>query len=192
MYCFQDGSEVISIKREATDTQQQQQNSAVAISFTEVKAEVEVSCISLYPLLSRFSNTLCCKNTFVLCYTHNCTQYTHLNIFQTNARATETSHVLPSIATQQFPYHMFGLPFPLNCFHSTSYVCILCAFPGYVKIITCNFNSTCLCSNTQLWQLLGVCSRKNGGSEDICDSGRRVKLSVEWCVIYRVIYSLWA
>ena len=117
MYCFQDGSEVISIKREATDTQQQQQNSAVAISFTEIKAEEEVSCISLYPFLCRFSNTLCCQNTFVLCYTHDCTQYTHLNTFQTSGRATETFHVLPFIATQLFPYHMFGLPFPLNCFH---------------------------------------------------------------------------
>jgi len=51
MYCFQDGREVISIKCEATDTQQQQQNSAVAISFCEIKAEEEVSCISLYQLL---------------------------------------------------------------------------------------------------------------------------------------------
>jgi len=64
-----------------------------------------------------------------------------------------------------------GLPFPLNCFHSTSYVFIVCAFPGCVKIIPCNFNSTCLCSNTQLWPLLRVCSGKNGGSEDTCDSG---------------------
>ena len=69
MYCFQDGSEVISIKREATDTQQEQQNSAVAISFPEIKAEVEVSCISLYPFLIIFSNMLYCQNTFVLPYT---------------------------------------------------------------------------------------------------------------------------
>ena len=176
MYCFQDRSEVISIKCEATDTQQQQQNSAAAVLFPEINAEEEVSWISLYPLLCRFSNTLWCQNTFVLCYTHDCTQYTHLNVLQTSARATETSHVLPSIATQLFPYHMFGLPFPLNCFHSTSYACILCAFPGYVNIIPCNFNSTCLCSNTQLWPLLGVCSGKNGGSDDICDSSRYVKL----------------
>jgi hypothetical protein len=72
MYCFQDGSEVISIKREATDTQQQQQKSTVAITFPEIKAEEEVSCISLscvslYPLLSRFSNTLGSQNTFLLC-----------------------------------------------------------------------------------------------------------------------------
>jgi len=60
MYCFQDGSEVISIKREATDTQQEQQNCAVAISFTEIKAEEEVSCISLYPLLCGFSKILGC------------------------------------------------------------------------------------------------------------------------------------
>ena len=70
MYCFQDGSAVISIKCEATDTQQQQQNSAVAISFCEIRAEEEVSCISWYPLLCRFSNILFCQNTFVLCYTH--------------------------------------------------------------------------------------------------------------------------
>ena len=70
MYCFQDGSEVISIKREATDTQQEQQNSAVAISFRAIKAEEEVSCISLYPLLFIFSNMLHCQNTFVVCYAH--------------------------------------------------------------------------------------------------------------------------
>ena len=51
---------MISIKREATDTQQEHQNSAVAISFPEIKTEEEVSCISLYPLLWGFSNTLCC------------------------------------------------------------------------------------------------------------------------------------
>jgi len=117
MYCFQDGREVISIKREATDTQQQQQNSAVAISFTEIKTEEEVSCISLYSLFCGFSNPLGCQNTFVLCYTHDCTQYTHLNMFLTSARATETFHVLPFIATQLFPLYMFGLLFPLNCFH---------------------------------------------------------------------------
>jgi len=110
MYCFQDGSEVISIKCEATDTQHQQQESAVAISFPEIKAEVEVSCISLYPLLCRFSNILCCQNTFVLCYTHDCTHYTQINMFQTSARATETFHILPSIATQLFPYHMMVCP----------------------------------------------------------------------------------
>ena len=148
MYCFQDGSKVISIKHEATDTQQEQQNSAVAITFPEIKAEEEVSCIYLYPLLSGFLNILGWQNTFVLCYTHDCTQYTQLNMFQTSARATETFHVLPFIATQLFPYHMFCLPFPLNCFHSTSYVCNLCAFPGCVKIIPCNCNSSCLCSNT--------------------------------------------
>ena len=72
MYCFQDGSEVISVKREATDTQQEQEKSAVAITFPEMKAEEEVSCISLYPLLFRFSNTLCCQNTFIFCYAHEC------------------------------------------------------------------------------------------------------------------------
>jgi hypothetical protein len=56
MYCFQHGSEVIGIKREATDTQEEQQNSAVAITFTEIKGEEEVSCIALYPLLFVFSN----------------------------------------------------------------------------------------------------------------------------------------
>jgi hypothetical protein len=58
MYCFQDGSDVISIKREATDTQEELQNSAVAITFTEIKDEEEVSCIALYPLLFGFSNIL--------------------------------------------------------------------------------------------------------------------------------------
>jgi hypothetical protein len=72
MYCFQDGSEVISIKLEATDEQQeqqQQQHSAVAISFPSIKTEEGVSCISLYPLLFIYSNTLGCHNTFVLPYT---------------------------------------------------------------------------------------------------------------------------
>ena len=68
MYCFQDGSEVISIKCEATDTQQEQQNSAVAI-LPEIKAEDEVSCISLYPLLFRFSNILGHQNTCFVLYT---------------------------------------------------------------------------------------------------------------------------
>jgi hypothetical protein len=58
MYCFQDGSEVIGIKHEATDTQEEQQNSAVAITFTEIKGEEEVSCIALYPLLFGISNIL--------------------------------------------------------------------------------------------------------------------------------------
>jgi len=69
MYCFQDGSEVISIKHEATDTPQEQEKSAIAITFPEIKAEEEVSCIVLYPLLSGFSNIFACLNTFVLCYT---------------------------------------------------------------------------------------------------------------------------
>ncbi len=144
MYCFQDGSEVISIKCETADTQQEQQKSAVVITFTEIKAEEEVSWTSLYPLLFRFWNILGCQNTFALCYTHECTQYIHLNTFQTSARATETFHVLSFIPTELFPYHMFGLPFPVNCFHSTSYVCILRAFQGCVKIKPCDFNSACL------------------------------------------------
>ena len=133
MYCFQDGSEVISIKREATDTQQQQQNSAVAITFREIKAEEEVSCISLYALLSRFSNILCCQNTFVLCYTHDCTQYTHLNMFQTSARATDRHlpcsalhchsavsipHVWFALPTELFPFHilcLYSLCIPRMC-----------------------------------------------------------------------------
>ena len=124
-------------------------------------------------------NILCCQNPFVLCYTHDCTQYTRLNMFQTSARGTETFHVPLFIVTPLFPYHMFGLPFPLNCFHSTSYVCILCALPGCINIIPCNFNSTCLCSNTQLWPLLGVCSGKNGGSGNIYFGTRYIKVSVE-------------
>jgi uncharacterized Zn-finger protein len=58
------------IKREATDINQEQGKSAVAITFPEIKAEEEVSCISLYPLLSGYSNMFCCQNTSVLCYTH--------------------------------------------------------------------------------------------------------------------------
>ena len=85
-------------------------------------------------------------------------------MFQTSAGATEIFHVLPFIATQLFPYLMFGLPFPLNCFYSTYYVFILSPFAECVKIILCNFNSPCLCSSTQLWPLLWVCSGKNDAS----------------------------
>jgi hypothetical protein len=70
MYCFQEGCEVIGIKHEATDTEVEQEKSAVAISFPEIKAEEEVSCISLYPLLFRFSNIVGCQAVhfcFVLC-----------------------------------------------------------------------------------------------------------------------------
>jgi hypothetical protein len=189
MYWFQDGSEVISIKREATDTQQEQEKSAVAITLPEINAEEEVSCISLYPLVFGFSNPLSCQNTFVLCHTHDCTQYVHLNLFQTSARDTETFHVLSFIATELFPYHMFGLPFPLNCFQSTSYVCILCTFPRCVKITHCNFNSFCVCSNTQLWPLWGVCKGKNDGSEGICDGIRYVK--VFWIVSAKRYFISW-
>jgi hypothetical protein len=73
---------------------------------------------------------------------------------------------------------MFCLPFQMNFFHSTSYVCILCAFVGCVKITPCNFISTCLCSNTQLGPILGVCNRKNGGSEDICYGVDKVSYTV--------------
>jgi len=69
MYCFQDGSEVISIKHEATDTPQEQEKSAVALTFPEIKAEEEVSCISLYPFLFIFPNTFCCQNTYFVLYT---------------------------------------------------------------------------------------------------------------------------
>jgi hypothetical protein len=111
MLCFQDGSEVISIKREDTDTRPEQQSSAVAITFTEIKAEEEVSYIALYPFLFGFSNNLGCCNIFVLCTS----VYTiHFSMFQTSGRPTETFHVLSFIATELFPYRMFGLPFPVN------------------------------------------------------------------------------
>jgi hypothetical protein len=126
-----------------------------------------------------YFQTPCVDRTLWLSSTLHCTQYIHLNTFQTSARPTETFHVLPFIATNCFP-------FPLNCFHSTFYVC---TFPGCEKIIPCNFNSTCLCSNTQLWPGLGVCNGKNGSSEDICDFGRHIKVSVERCTIHRVIMS---
>jgi hypothetical protein len=77
MYCFQDGSEVISIKREATDTQQEQQNSAVSITFPEIKAEKEVSCISLYPLLPDFQ-TSCVVRTLLFCAIHMTVHNTHI------------------------------------------------------------------------------------------------------------------
>jgi len=77
MYCFQDGSEVISIKHEATDTQQEQENSAVAITFTEIKAEEEVSCVYLYPLLFIFSNTLCCQKSSALLTVNAACHFNH-------------------------------------------------------------------------------------------------------------------
>jgi len=132
-------------------------------------------CIHCY---SYFQTPFAVK-TLVLCYTRYCTHYIQLNKFQTCAGATETFHVLSVIATVLFPYHMFGLPFPLNSFLSASYVCILCAFQQCVTIIPCNFNSPCLFSNTQLWPLLGVCNAKNDGSVDICVSGRYIKVFVE-------------
>jgi len=79
-------------------------------------------------------------------------------MFQKSARATDTFHVLPFIATQLFPYHMFGLPFPLNCFHPhLMFVLFLHSlYAGYTKahtimnankalvlyILFCNKNST--------------------------------------------------
>jgi hypothetical protein len=66
---IQDGSEVISIKRETAETQQEQEKSAVAITFTEIKAEEEVSCIYLYPLLFRFPNIFGYQN-ILLCVAH--------------------------------------------------------------------------------------------------------------------------
>ena len=69
MYCFQDGSEVISIKHEATDTQQEQQKSAVAITFPEIKAEEEVSCILCIHCYSDFQ-TPCAVRTLLFCVIH--------------------------------------------------------------------------------------------------------------------------
>jgi hypothetical protein len=45
----------------------------MAITFPEIKAEEEVRCISLYPLLSVFSNILACLNT---CYVLHTLVYT--------------------------------------------------------------------------------------------------------------------
>src|SRR5215468_10949670 len=72
MYCFQDGSEMITIKHEATDIQQEQQNCAVDITFTEIKGEQEVSCIALYTSLFVFSNILLQS------------LYCHINMLSTN------------------------------------------------------------------------------------------------------------
>ena len=85
-------------------------------------------------------------------------------MFQTSARATETFPVLPFIATQLFPYHMFCLPFPLNCFHSTSYVCILCAFVGCV---TCGDSSVS-------WGIVMVQDPFAGTPRLICKSSVRI------------------
>ena len=61
------------IKREATDTQQQQQNSAVAISFPAIKTEEEVSCISLYPF-----QTPCVVRSLLFCVIHVSVHTTHI------------------------------------------------------------------------------------------------------------------
>ena len=121
MYCFQDRSEVISIKREAADTQQEQQKSAVAITFSEIKAEEEVSCISLYPLLFRFSNILRCQNTFVL-YTlvYTIRTFKHVsNKWQSHRNlpcsaihchsAVSIPHIWFPLPTELFPFYILCL-----------------------------------------------------------------------------------
>ena len=137
MYCFQDGSEVISIKREATDTQQEQQNSAVAITFPTIKAEEEVSCISLYPLLFIFSNTLGCQNTCFVLYTWLYTIHTFKHV----SDKCQSHRNLPCSALHchsavSIPHVWFALPTELFPF------CILClyslCFPRCVKFIPYN------------------------------------------------------
>ena len=84
--------------------------------------------------------------------------------------AVSIPHVRFALTTELFPFYIF--------------VCTLCAFPGCLKITPCNFNSTCLCSNRVLWELLGVCNGKNDRSEDICDGGRYIE-----CLLNDVSYT---
>jgi hypothetical protein len=112
MYCFQDGSEVISIKREATDTQQEQEKSAMAITFPEIKSEEEVSCISLYPLLFGFSNLLYCQNFF--CFVLYTLVYT-IHTFKHVSDSSQSHRNLPCSVLHchsavSIPHIWFALP----------------------------------------------------------------------------------
>jgi hypothetical protein len=167
MYCFQDRSEVISIKREATDTQQDQQNCAVALSFPAMEVEEEVSCIFYIHRYSYFQTRWFVRKLF-FCFIHISVHNTYIyTCFRQVSQPQKPSMFCPSL--------------PLSCFHTTWWFAllteqfpfhILCLYslciPRMCKFVPCNFNSTCLCSNTQLWPLLEVCSGKNDGSEDIC------------------------
>ena len=146
---------MLSIKREATDTQQEQQKSAVAITFPEIKAEEEVSCNFFVSVVIQILKHVVLSEHF--CFVLYTLVYT-IHTFKHISDKCQSHRNLPCsvLATELFQYHMFGLPFPLNCFHSTSYVCILCVFPECVKIIPCNFNSTCLYSNTVVATVRGV------------------------------------
>jgi len=124
MYCFQDGSEVVSTKREATDTQQQQQNSAVAITFCEIKAEEEVSCISLYPLLFRLHLGLLEHFCFLL-YTSVCTLHTFKHV----SDKCQSHRNLPCSALHchsavSIPNVWFALPTELFPFHILCLCCL--------------------------------------------------------------------
>jgi hypothetical protein len=109
MYCFQAGIEVNSIKCEATDAEQEQEKSAVALTFPEIKAEEEVSFISLYPLLFRFSNILGFQN-ILLCIIHMSVHNTYI------------STCFRQVPEPQEP-SVFYLSFPVSCFHTTCLVC---------------------------------------------------------------------
>jgi len=127
MYCFQDGSEVISIKREATDTQQEQQNSATAISFTEIKGEEEVSCIYLYPLLPGLEKNLGCFLLYMLMYTlhtfkhisDKCQSYRNLPCSALHYHsAVSIPHVWFALPTEPVPFHilcLYSLCIPRLC-----------------------------------------------------------------------------
>jgi hypothetical protein len=70
MYCFQDGSEVIGIKREVTDTLQEQQKSALAVTFPETKAVKEVRCISFISIVIQNFKHLALSEHFMFCVIH--------------------------------------------------------------------------------------------------------------------------
>jgi len=131
MYCFQDGSEVISIKRETTDTQHEQQNCAAAISFPEIKAEEEVSCLSLYPMLPEFEKKSGCFVLYTLVYTlhtfkhvsDKCQSYRNLPCSALHYHsAVSIPHVRFALPAELFPFHilcLYSLCIPRMCKNCT-------------------------------------------------------------------------
>ena len=80
MYCFQDGSEVISIKREATDIQQEQEKIAVAITFPEIKAEEEVVVFLCIHCYSHFQQLVLSEHICFVLYTLVHTMHTFKHV----------------------------------------------------------------------------------------------------------------
>jgi len=109
MYCFQDGSEMLSIKREATDTQQEQQKSAVAITFPEIKAEEEVSCNFFVSVVIQILKHVVLSEHF--CFVLYTLVYT-IHTFKHISDKCQSHRNLPC-----------SVLMPLSCFNTTCSVC---------------------------------------------------------------------